>query len=108
MNYSNKIKLIQQAIHMKQPLEIIYNEELETRKINPHCVYTSTKSIASLDAFQVSGNTNSVNDKFKIFKIDKIQSIKVLSKENFRIDNTFAPESPRYKDSFIKIQGVNK
>ena len=103
MNYSAKIKMLQEAIHFKNPLEILYNGETEVRKINPHCVYTSVNGISSLDAFQTQGKTASELQRFKIFHVDKIESIKRLEVEVFEISEQFNFASTRYINSFFKI-----
>jgi predicted DNA-binding transcriptional regulator YafY len=103
MNYTRKIKTISDAINGKNAVVITYNGEEKSRIINPYVVYNSTKGISSLDAFQVQGN--SVSDtllKFKIFHVDKIDSI-ALHSDTFQIHESYNPDSDRYKESFIKI-----
>ena len=104
MTYSAKIKVLSSAINFRNPVVITYKNEEKSRLINPYAVYDSTKGNSTLDAFQVSGQTNSEIEKFKCFLVEEIKSIAVASNQLFSINEKYNPKSDRYTNAFLKIK----
>jgi hypothetical protein len=104
MDYTEKIRLISQAINFENPIAFIYDSG-DIRIVNPHCIYTNLKNETCLDAFQTEGDSKTkALDKFKIFKVAKIDNIKIDYDSNFFINSQFNPESVRYLNKIVMIK----
>jgi hypothetical protein len=70
------------------------------RTVEPKLIGNTKSGARGIRAFQLTGNTKTGNNKWKIFLIDKMRNLKVLEKEQ-------APNRPNYNSSgdkeFLRI-----
>ncbi len=107
-NYTEKIRLLSQAITANVQVMCEYKtvtEGTNKRLINPHCIYLNKTGTTMLDAWQVTGHSESgVNEQFKQFAVYKMSSIE-LSEVLFKEDSKFNHNSTRYENALCRIGG---
>ncbi len=102
MKTFDTLSLISEAIAEKKEIRFNYKGE-GMRKVKPHVVYENHKGNTILDAYQVSGNTNSFNGHWKQFNLNSIDTIQILD-EAFKIEEGFNSKSGRYLQAITKIK----
>lgn len=89
----NNITTIASAIRNKQRIEIFYNGGW--RLIEVYAIGINTRGNAIIDAYQLSGSTNSRNAEFKTFLVNNIENVRIT-------DQTFETPKPGWNPTSNK------
>jgi hypothetical protein len=104
MNYTQKMQVLKKAIIDNLQVRFTYRNETESRLINSHCIYIDNLGSTKLDAYQVSGHTNSQNEAFKCFFLNDMEEIEIVS-TSFTENSQFNFNSIRYLNALVMIGG---
>lgn len=101
----HELTTLMNAIFLQQQVELTYKNQDKSRIVNPHNLYLNKKQEIQLDAYQVSGETESKKlYQFKQFNVNLITNVKILEGNYFDIDTTYNPTSERYNNSIQRVE----